>query len=317
MSGGFVKLYQSITRSSVWGESHETRLVWITMLVEANADGIVEASVGGLAHLARVTKAECEAALAVLSAPDEDSRSPEHEGRRIRKVDGGWLVLNHAKYRARQSKRNAQAAERMRRYRERKRNERNVTRNAANVAAGSHQKAEADADADLVTRPVTQPDGPETYLADLEAARLTVMGEHEGRAREHVYAARLSIRTDDHRRNFAEAVRGVGYERLRKVMVHRWGLVARGELEPALAACTFHGPGGFRAALDAAADSDVKRAIAERAAREAALSKKRADEFVKQCEEPPPDLQLVIPEHLKVDPHQAPPKRRRNANRKG
>lgn len=178
---GFVKLYESITRSSVWLESNETRLVWITMLVVANAEGIVEASVGGLAHLARVSKPECRAALDILEGPDDDSRSPEHEGRRVERFDGGWLVLNHAKYRARQTDRNAATAERMRRYRERKkaadspgrvvtRNVTVVTRNESNERPVTHQKTEvrvqkqkAEAEADShqhgampVTRDVTR-----------------------------------------------------------------------------------------------------------------------------------------------------------------
>jgi hypothetical protein len=31
--------------------------------------------------------------------PDPHSRTPEHEGRRVAKVEGGWLILNHKKYR--------------------------------------------------------------------------------------------------------------------------------------------------------------------------------------------------------------------------
>jgi hypothetical protein len=33
-------------------------------------------------------------------SPDPDSRTPEHEGRRIEVIDGGWRLLNHEKYRA-------------------------------------------------------------------------------------------------------------------------------------------------------------------------------------------------------------------------
>ena len=142
MTAGFVKIYASITRSSVWLESNETRLVWITMLVAAGPDGVVEASVGGLAHLARVTKAECRAALDVLEAPDADSRSEEHDGRRVEKVDGGWLVLNHAKYRERQSDRNAKAADRQRRWRERKRDAALRDISETHVTPSSHQKSE-------------------------------------------------------------------------------------------------------------------------------------------------------------------------------
>lgn len=119
MAAGFVKVYDTILHSSVWLESNEARLVWLTMLIMADADGHVAASVGGLAHAARVGKKACREALDVLEAPDEDSRSPEHDGRRIERVDGGWFVLNHSKYRQRQTT----SAERMRVWRAKKRDE--------------------------------------------------------------------------------------------------------------------------------------------------------------------------------------------------
>ena len=140
------------------------------MLVAAGPDGVVEASVSGLAHLARVSKAECRAALDVLENPDEDSRSPEHDGRRVEKVAGGWLVLNHAKYRERQSQSNAQAAERMRQYRERLRNERNVTRNSANVQPGSHQKQSSEAEAEAENNTASSPSGKPTHMEPKEGS---------------------------------------------------------------------------------------------------------------------------------------------------
>jgi hypothetical protein len=74
-------------------------LVWITMLAMTDADGVVRASVPGLAARAWVTLTECELALEKFKRPDKYSRSKEHEGRRIAEVDGGWLLLNHTKYR--------------------------------------------------------------------------------------------------------------------------------------------------------------------------------------------------------------------------
>jgi hypothetical protein len=79
------------------------RLVWITMLAMSDRDGCVEASVPGLASAARVTRAEADDAISVLLSPDPDSRTPDHEGRRIEAIDGGWRLLNHGKYRARMS----------------------------------------------------------------------------------------------------------------------------------------------------------------------------------------------------------------------
>lgn len=70
------------------------------MLAMANKSGVVEASLPGLADLSRVTLDECKEALIALESPDEYSRTPDNEGRRIERSDGGWKILNHAKYRA-------------------------------------------------------------------------------------------------------------------------------------------------------------------------------------------------------------------------
>ena len=116
----FVKLYDTILRSSIWLESQPTRLVWIAMLAMADEAGVVEASVGGLAHTANVPLDDCREALRVLLSPDPDSRDGT-TGERIEKVDGGWLVLNHAVYRDKRTRRQIQTAERTRRWRERTR----------------------------------------------------------------------------------------------------------------------------------------------------------------------------------------------------
>jgi hypothetical protein len=70
------------------------------MLASADECGVVRASVGGLAHLSRVDAEACREAIARLMAPDDDSRTKEHEGRRIEEVEGGWRLLNWAKYQA-------------------------------------------------------------------------------------------------------------------------------------------------------------------------------------------------------------------------
>lgn len=97
---GYTKLFNSILASTIWEEDDKTRIVWITLLAMADKFGVADGSVPGIATLARVTQADCQKALAKLQAPDKDSRSDEYEGRRIRKIDGGWLILNHEKYRA-------------------------------------------------------------------------------------------------------------------------------------------------------------------------------------------------------------------------
>lgn len=69
------------------------------MLAIADADGIVSASIPGLAKVANVSVVDTEKAISNLKAPDQYSRTTEFEGRRIEDVDGGWMVLNYVKYR--------------------------------------------------------------------------------------------------------------------------------------------------------------------------------------------------------------------------
>lgn len=100
MSFTFTKLFSSITESTVWCEPDPIRIVWITMLAMADRQGRIWASIPGLANRARVSIPDCEAAVTRFLAPDTYSRTPDHEGRRIEAIDGGWLLLNHDKYRA-------------------------------------------------------------------------------------------------------------------------------------------------------------------------------------------------------------------------
>jgi hypothetical protein len=100
---GYTKLFGSILDSSVWQEPDHVRLVWVTMLAMADRNGHVEAAVPGLAARARVPIENCIDALKRLMDKDEYSRTPDNDGRRIVTIDGGWLIINHAKYRAKMS----------------------------------------------------------------------------------------------------------------------------------------------------------------------------------------------------------------------
>lgn len=127
MEPGFTKIFESLLDSTVWQESKETRLVWVTMLLMKNRNHVVEASVPGLAKRAGVTLAECEAALERFRQPDPYSRTKDYEGRRIEDVAGGWKILNGEAYRQRMSpeERRAYQAAWMKEYRKRKKSSAN------------------------------------------------------------------------------------------------------------------------------------------------------------------------------------------------
>lgn len=119
---GYTKLFASIVASTIWREDDKTRLVWITMLAMKNERHMVEASVPGLADLARVSLQECEASLKKLESPDKYSRNQDHQGRRIERVNGGWVILNGEFYRRQMSLEDRREYQRIyhRKYRARK-----------------------------------------------------------------------------------------------------------------------------------------------------------------------------------------------------
>lgn len=100
---GYTKLFSSIVASTIWREDDKTRIVWITMLAMKNERHVVEASLPGLADMARVSLKECESAIAKLESKDKYSRNQTFDGRRIEKCEGGWLILNGEYYRHKMS----------------------------------------------------------------------------------------------------------------------------------------------------------------------------------------------------------------------
>lgn len=96
---GFTKLFNSIITSTVWQEDAETKVVWITLMALADANGETDTTIPGLARLSGVSIKKCEAALLKFQEPDPYSRSQEFEGRRIIKTTNGWRLLNYTKYR--------------------------------------------------------------------------------------------------------------------------------------------------------------------------------------------------------------------------
>ncbi len=126
------------------------------MLAICGPDGIVRSSVGALAYTARVPILDCERAISLFEAPDPDSRSPENEGRRIKRVDGGFLILNYAKYRQARNndERSVYMAEYMREYR-RKQKSKDVNLNVSlPLATLAKAEAEAEAEAEKSTESV-------------------------------------------------------------------------------------------------------------------------------------------------------------------
>ena len=149
----YTKLFNSIVTSTIWTEDDKTRIVWITMLALADQNGEVHASIPGLARLAGVPLSDVESAISKFLGPDQYSRTPANDGRRIAAIDGGWELLNHAKYRRMASLADQKDANAKRQKRHRDRNA-TVTHSNGSVTGSNAtvtvktDKAEAEAEAD-------------------------------------------------------------------------------------------------------------------------------------------------------------------------
>ena len=111
---GYTKLFSSILMSSIWEESAETRIVWVTLLALADQHGHIDGTVKSVARVARVPVKTCENALITFLSPDPDDRSGVADGRRIEVEAGGWRLVNYGTYRHRMSEDERRERDKMR-----------------------------------------------------------------------------------------------------------------------------------------------------------------------------------------------------------
>jgi hypothetical protein len=96
---GFTKLHSSLATSSIMALPLATRWIWSFLLSQADAQGVVEGAVPGLAIAANVSLEQCQTAIETLLAPDPYSRTKDRDGRRLIEVDGGWQIVSYTKWR--------------------------------------------------------------------------------------------------------------------------------------------------------------------------------------------------------------------------
>ncbi len=96
---GYTKLHSSIATSSILAMPVSARWLWCYLLSQADAQGVVQGAVPGLAIAANISRDECEAAIEAFCLPDSYSRTKDCEGRRLIPVDGGWQIVSYAKWR--------------------------------------------------------------------------------------------------------------------------------------------------------------------------------------------------------------------------
>jgi hypothetical protein len=89
-----------IVGSSLWSEPDWVVKVFLTMLAVKDADHVVRMTAYQLAQFSKKTEKEAIRAIKILSSPDKRRVEPQlYDGRRIKKVEEGWLVLNGDYYR--------------------------------------------------------------------------------------------------------------------------------------------------------------------------------------------------------------------------
>lgn len=92
-------------------------IVPLGWVVSSGCYGLVKAAgIGIINRCGEIPKERGMAALERLGSPDPESRSDDYDGRRLVRVDGGYLVLNFEKYR----ERDMTAAERAQKYRDKR-----------------------------------------------------------------------------------------------------------------------------------------------------------------------------------------------------
>lgn len=98
----FAKIFTQIFDSTI-ATDWQVRHVFEDFLKLADENGVVDMPVESIIRRTNVPKEIVERAIAVLEAPDSNSRTPDHEGRRLLRLyddkEWGWVIANHAKYR--------------------------------------------------------------------------------------------------------------------------------------------------------------------------------------------------------------------------
>jgi hypothetical protein len=99
----YSKLHSSLVNSSLWTQPDSVRILFITLLSMCDQHGEVQGSKRGLTRIANIEPDDEDEAWHALMSPDSSSsdhlRNPEHQGRRIEEIPGGFRLLNFAYYR--------------------------------------------------------------------------------------------------------------------------------------------------------------------------------------------------------------------------
>lgn len=99
----FAKIFETIYDGSL-RRDWKALVVFEQFLILSDQDGIVHKTPEAISARTAIPLDFIKHGIAILSAPDPESRSREHQGRRIVLIDPhvnwGWQIVNHAAYRS-------------------------------------------------------------------------------------------------------------------------------------------------------------------------------------------------------------------------
>ncbi|MBE0539787.1 MAG: hypothetical protein IH623_00160 [Verrucomicrobia bacterium] len=158
----YAKVFAQIFDSSI-AEDWQVRHVFTDLLTLADVNGVVDMTREAIARRTNTPLEIVERGIAELAKPDTKSRNAAHQGRRIVRLDKhrdwGWLIVNHAHYRAvaSEDQRRAKTAERVRRFKAKRKGNAPVTLGNAGNASQSQsqsqmQKSESESGAETLTK---------------------------------------------------------------------------------------------------------------------------------------------------------------------
>ncbi len=236
----FVKLDVRILDSTLWTDTDASRLfvTALLMAVPITIDkpseavaldscnftgykvpqgnyGMIHAPSVGIINRAGMEREVGMAALLRLTQPEHESRSQEFEGRRLIRVDGGFLVLNYAKYRDKDET----SAERQRRWRAKQKLKAEAIPPESNGVTSRHvtqAEEQGGAEADAIKKPLSKAALlDESRLAELKAGYPKRVGSQPWKKAMKAAHARMASHTTwpeiiDGVRRYAEFCRSQG-----------------------------------------------------------------------------------------------------------
>jgi hypothetical protein len=183
ITGGYGIVFESLFTGSMFGAGPTRFAVWMYVLAK-HRDGLVELNPALLAATLGTTGEDVRDAIAYHCAPDTESRTADHEGRRLMHVDGmTYGLVNWPKYKEllTAERRRQQNADAQARLRERKQGSADVSI-SQHPSAGVSPSASTSASPTLPTNPTAPLRSAVGRTAGSEAPQLTLDGSDPAEA---------------------------------------------------------------------------------------------------------------------------------------